>query len=179
MLSIFDLLHELIWKVIPEIICMIPFHVPAFAQILSLLACDILLSQGTGLYLFFPYFYRKEGLLQFQGLSVGKVTSQLAQPGLFIWNWLGQNVAIRKREFHIEMFSGVGERRQSLPSNSEMLTLLLFLLLTVLLFWGLDWKAWNLWHCHFMLLIWDNVSEHSLLGNADIAGVEEGRGCTK
>lgn len=58
--------------------------------------------------LFFPYFDRK-GLLQFQGLPVGKVTSQLAQPKLFIWNWLGQSVAVN--EFYIEMFCWCGDEK--------------------------------------------------------------------
>lgn len=102
MLSIFDLLHELIWKVIPEIICVIPFHVPAFAWTVSWLAWDVLLSHGTDLHLFSLlslFWQKKKGLSQFQGLWVGKVTSQLAQPRLFIWNWLGQNVTINEREF--------------------------------------------------------------------------------
>lgn len=130
--------------------------------------------------LFFPYFDRQEGLLQFQGLPVGKVTSQLAQPRLFIWNWLGQNVTVNEGEtFILKCFVGVGERRQSLPRSSETLTLLLSLLLTVLLFWGLDWKPWNSWHCQFVLFIWDNVLEPTLLQKAGITGVEEGQGCTK
>lgn len=74
MLSIFDLLHELIWKVIPQIICVIPFHVPAFARTVSWLAWDVLLSHGTGLCLFslLPLFWRKRRALAISGTSSGE-----------------------------------------------------------------------------------------------------------
>lgn len=47
--------------------------------------------------------------------------------------------------FILKCFAGVGMRRQSLPWDSETLIMLLSLLLTALLFWGLDWKSWNSW----------------------------------
>lgn len=62
------------------------------------------------------YFDRKEGLLRFRGLPVGVVTSQLAQPRLFIWNQRRQNVAVNEREFHIEMFWWCGgEKAEPAP----------------------------------------------------------------
>lgn len=130
--------------------------------------------------LVFPYFDRKEGLLQFQGLPVGKVTSQLATAKAFYLELTWSKCYCQwEKVSYLKRFVGVGERRQSLPWDSETLTLLLSLLLTVLLLWGLDRKSWNLWCCQFTLLIWDNILEPTLLEKTDITGVEEGRGCTK
>lgn len=73
---------------------------------LGMCFCHMGLARASSL--FFPYFDRKVGLLQFQGLPVGKMTSQLAQTRLFIWNRLGQNVAVNEREFCIETLCWCG-----------------------------------------------------------------------
>lgn len=82
---------------------------------LGLCFCRMGLACASSL---FPYFDRKEGPLQFRGLPVGKVTSQLAQPRLFIWNWLGKNVTVNEREFHIETLVW-GREGRACPETAE------------------------------------------------------------
>lgn len=102
MLSIFDLLHELIWKVIPEIIRVIPFHVPALARAVSWLAWDVLLPHGTGLHLFslLSLFWQKRRTLAISGpssregdLTAGTAKAFYLDPQI----WLGQSVAVNER----------------------------------------------------------------------------------
>lgn len=158
MLSFFDLLHELIWKVIPEIIRMIPFHVPAFALAGYWLAWDVLLSRGTALCLFslLSLCWLKRGALAISRASdrEGDLTDGTAKAFYLDLTWPKRYC--QWESFILKCFVAVGERQWNTdtlvhaPDSSDVLEL------------GL--KALKCVQCQLTLFIVDDVSQPCVAG---------------